>query len=164
MDFADKMIKNKDEIMRRTLKEAVESDKIRLIKVSLKDRDTDKSMLTAYKLLWEPRLDSISLKAMNKTFNSLDRLYKDKIISAIIRQEMPYITNVFDKTKHKVMVYELDWNEESFSNKEISNILSSIEAEPEELQNFILNITYNIINDLGITPDKDFKIKLWGNI
>ena len=153
-DFAGKIIDNVKEIKKRTLEKIVNSEEAALIKVSLRDKLLDKPLVTAYKILYVPRLNEISKQVENiSNFYDLDKKSQSSLISAIIKDEMPYISSMFDKDKHTIAIYELDWNEECFSNKEITNILNTIEGEPKEVQLLASKLAEEVVRDLGIDID-----------
>lgn len=151
VEFADKTFDNMDKIKRKTLEKLVNSEEVTLIKVSLKDKITNKSLLTAYKFLYVPRLNEISKKVDNvDSFYDLDSKSKSCLMSAIVKNEMSYITDVFDETKHSIVIYELDWREECFSNKEISNILKTIDGEITSVKMLANKLSIEAMKELGI--------------
>lgn len=151
VEFADKTFDNMDKIKRKTLEKLVKSEEVTLIKVSLKDKITNKSLLTAYKFLYIPRLNEISKKVDNvDSFYDLDSKSKSCLMSAIVKDEMSYITDVFDETKNSIVIYELDWREECFSNKEISNILKTIDGEITSIKMLANKLSIEAMKELGI--------------
>lgn len=163
-DFADAIFDNRNLIMKNTLEKLLNSDKIILLKVSLKDKFKDETLLTAYKLLWVPKLNAAA-KGVDYVDSYLDlsKESQNSLFSAMVKTELPFITDMYDSTIHNILIYQLKWTDNGYSNKDISNILNTIEGENRTVQEYVYNTTREVIQDLGYNIDEMFKFQVWNN-
>lgn len=147
----DKIKENMPEIKREFLKRVIESDTLALLKVSLKDRNTQKSALTAYKIVLMPRLNELAIKRFRvDDFYSLSNTDQARIIfDDIIKNEMRYIFDVYDHKIHIIEAMKLDYNSNRFSNKEISSIINTLEGEDTATKITANNILVQLLNEKG---------------